>query len=885
MGHSPGKRWLRRIRAITGRRAVDAELHEEFAFHIEQQTAKYITEGVPAAEARRRAHVDFGGVERYREEVREARFLSWVHHLTRDLRYVLRGMAHRPGFVAAILLTLTLSIGACVAMFATANALFFRPLPFAHESRLQRLYETNPEFGWTDADAAPANFLDWRSNVKAFEDIAAYSGYPNRSTFIRDGEPHILKVSEVTGNLFDVLGVRPALGRTFTWQETWSDAEKVALISYATWENTFRSDSGVVGRSIQLESGTYRVIGVMPRAFSFPNEGTEIWMTFGWNHADYTQVFFRRAHFVQPIGKLRVGVTPEQANAALQIEVERLKLAYPATNRVMGAGLAPLREFLLSDLRQPVLMLAGAVAVLLLLACANVANLALLRALARRQEIALRGALGAGRARLAAMILTEHATLAVAGGVFGTALSWVALRLLGLTEFGVPAATTVVFDHRVALFAVCVTLLCAILFGAAPLVMAAHQGDGQLRSGETRATGGSRLGRVTSALVALEVALAVILVAGAALMAQTAYRLRHADVGFRSDNVLALQFTVPSSRYPTRDATLAFYDRLREILEARPGIERAGTVGQLPLNGLSWSSQFRIAGWSDERVGPDILHRRADDGYFEALGIRLVRGRFLSETDHAGAPLAVVINETFAREHFQGEDPIGKRIVYDRNPDSTSVWYTIVGVVGDQSQVSPATPVRSEVFESARQDWGRSNWLVIRTHLSPINAVPTVRAALRELDPLIPIASLRTLEEVRLASMKREYGVLGMLGAFGILALFLATVGVYAVAAQSARQRTREIGIRMALGAAPPDIRRLVLRRGFGALALGLTVGLTVTLVATRALDSLLYGVDATDPGTITGVALLLLFVGIVACWVPARRAARLDPVMSLKTE
>lgn len=885
MARSVTRRWIRRLRAVLGRRTVDEELQEEFSFHLEQQTAKYVAEGMSAAEARRRAAVDFGGVERYREEVREARYLSWVHHLARDLRYVIRGLSHRPGFIAAILLTLSVSIGACVAMFATANALFFRPLPFTHESRLQRIYETNPEFGWTDADAAPANFLDWRANVKAFEDVAAYMGFRSQSTWVENGEPRILDVSDVTGNFFDVLGVRPALGRAFTWEETWSDASKVAVISHATWEQHFHADSAVVGRSIQLDSDTYQIIGVMPRDFTFPNEGTHVWKTFGWDHANYAQVSFRRAHYIRPIAKLRAGVTTELANSALQVEVERLKLAYPGTNRVMGAGVTPLRDFLLADLRQPVLMLAGAVAVLLLLACANVANLALLRALARQQELALRGALGAGRARLAAMIMTEHWTLAIAGGMLGTALSWGAFRLRGIPAFGVPAANSVVFDYRVGLFAVGLTVLCAILFSAAPLAMAAQQGDGQVRSNQQRATGSSRLQRLTNALVAVEVALAVILVAGAALMAQTAYRLRHVDVGFRSDNVLAVQFSLPESRYPNREATTAFYDRLIETLEARPGIERAGTVGQLPLNGASWSSQFRIAGWPEERVGNEILHRRADRGYFEALGVPLVRGRFVDETDRAGTPPVVVINEAFAKAHFPGEDPVGKRIVFDRAPDANSIWYDIVGVVGDQNQESPATPTRPEVFESRTQSGGRNNWLVIRTANAPMDAVPTVRTTLRELDPLIPIATLRTLEEVRRSSMKRQYGVLGMLGAFGILALFLATVGVYAVAAQSARQRTREIGIRLALGAAPPDILRLVLRRGVAALTLGLGLGLAVTLAATRALSSLLYGVNATDPTTLAAVALVLLGVGTAACWIPARQAARLDPVMSLKME
>jgi putative ABC transport system permease protein len=349
--------------------------------------------------------------------------------------------------------------------------------------------------------------------------------------------------------------------------------------------------------------------------------------------------------------------------------------------------------------------------------------------------------------------------------------------------------------------------------------------------------------------------------------------------------VLAVQFTVPALRYQDRDAVLAFYDRFIETLEATPGIQRAGTVSQLPLNGTSWSSQFRAEDWAADRVGMDILHRRADRGYFESLGIPLTGGRYLESTDRADAPFAVVVNETFVRQYFPAEDPIGKRIAYDRNATANSTWYQIVGIVGDQHQVSPGRPPRAEVFESRNQDWGRGNWVVMRTSVPPQDVIPSVREALRAIDPLIPIALVRTLDEVRQGSMAREDSLLALLTAFGALALLLAAVGVYAVAAQSARQRTREIGIRIALGAKAADILGLVLKRGLIAVSIGLASGLAATLLASRALETLLYGVEASDPGTIGGVAVLLLLVGAVACWVPARWATRVDPVRSLKME
>jgi putative ABC transport system permease protein len=386
-------------------------------------------------------------------------------------------------------------------------------------------------------------------------------------------------------------------------------------------------------------------------------------------------------------------------------------------------------------------------------------------------------------------------------------------------------------------------------------------------------------------LVATEVALALLLVVGAGLMVRSFWLLRDVDPGFQTEGTLAVQFTVPSSRYAERDQVLAFYDQLTDALEGRPGIERAGTVGHLPLAGKSWSSQFQAEGWPPDRVGFEIVHRRADPGYFEALGIPLVRGRMFDSSDGPDDPLVVVVNETFVREHFPGEDPIGQKIAYDRAATPESNWYEIVGIVGDQHQNSPGQPVLAEVFENRNQDWGRFSWVVMRTSVDPMSVVPTFRSVLRELDPLIPIATVRPLREVWLTSMVRERFILTLLGVFGAVALALAAVGVYGVTAQAARRRTQEIGIRMALGAAAPEVLSMLLRQTLGVVGLGLAVGLVATLLTTRVLSTLLFGVAPTDPRTLAAVVLLLGAVALLACYLPALRATRVDPVRSLRAE
>lgn len=877
-----GWNWLR---ALAGRRRLEHEMAEEMQVHISLRAADLERQGLSAAEAWRRARAEFGPEQGIREEAREALGLRLWDELRGDLRYAGRTLRHAPGYAAAAITTLGLGIGATVAIFSAANALFFRPLPFADPDRLVHLYETNPEFNWTDAHAAPANVFDWRERVAAFQDVAFYSDFTSRVPFQREGDPVLLRGAQVSGNFFSVLGVPAALGRTFEWEENFQGGPPTVVLSDAAWRTHFGADPRIIGRSVEIGPGAIEVIGVMPPDFRFPAEGVDLWVTWRWTPAATQAVSFRRAHYVRPIARLAPGVSVAQADAALQAVVRQLQQEYPATNRVMGAGLMPARDFLIRHSRRPLVILLGAVALLLLLACANVANLTLVRALDRGPEFALRQALGAGGTRVARQLLTESVLLALLGGAVGLVLGWLGVRLMSsLTPLGIAGATAIALDGRVVGVTLATALLSGVLFGLAPLMRARRtRPAADLVSGGRQGAAPPHRARAARVLMAAEVALALSLVAGAGLMLRSVWLLRQVDPGFRADGVLAVQFAVPAQRYPARDNVLTFYDQLAVALESRPGIRRVGTVGQLPLAGTSWSSQFKAAGWPEERVGLEILHRRADPGYFEALGIPLVRGRMFDGRDRPDGPFAVVVNETFAREHFPGEDPIGQRIAYDRVPDSTSLWYEIVGIVGDQQQVSPGQPARAEVFENRNQDWGRNNWVVVHAEGDPAATLETVRGALRELDPRIPIAESRTLREVWRDSMTRESFILALLGVFGVVALILAAVGVYGVTAQGVRRRTRELGIRLALGAEPGALRRMIMIQSMTVVAVGLGAGLVALLAAGRSLRAVLFGIAPDDPPTLGAVVVVLVAAAAVACYLPARRATSLAPTTVLR--
>ncbi|MGD2045576.1 MAG: ADOP family duplicated permease, partial [Gemmatimonadota bacterium] len=666
-----------------------------------------------------------------------------------DIRFAARTLRRHPGFALAAILILAVGIGANTAIFSAANAFFFQPLPFARPDRLVTVYETNPDFGWVTETAAPANLFDWRESVEAFADVSGYSEFTDNLTAFRDGEPMIVTGTEVMGNFFTTLGTRAELGRTFTLDETWVGNDDVVVISHDLWVRHYGADPNVVGRRFEFATHSPVVIGVMPEGFSFPDPDIEIWYPIGWDRAATQESWFRRAHFIRAFARLNDGVSLEEADAQLQVVVERLQEEYPSTNTRMGAGIMPMRDFLVRDVRTPLLVLVGAVCLLLLLACTNVANLMLVRAAERSREVALRRALGAGRARIIRQMLTESLLLATVGGVGGLALGWAAVRVAAArVPLGIGGATSLSLDHRVVLFTCAATALSAVLFGVAPALRASAAGETGEAAHHARGGGSSATGlRTVGLLVAVEVALALLLVAGAGLMTRTFIHLGQVDPGFRSEGVLAVQFALQSEDYPSRDQVLDFYDRFERTLEARPGIERVGQVARLPLDGPNWSSQFQVEGWPADRVGQDVLHRSADVGYFDALQIPLLAGRMFEPSDLPDSEPVVLINQTLARQYFGDDDPIGQRIAFERVAGPESTWYRIIGVVGDQHQESLATPTRPEVFESGDQDWDRLNWTVLRVDGEPGSYVETVQSVLAEMDPRIPLAAVRTLED------------------------------------------------------------------------------------------------------------------------------------------
>jgi putative ABC transport system permease protein len=839
--------------------------------------------GRPPADARAQLH------RSAQQRERRMRLHQWLDDAAADIRFAGRTLRRSPGLATAAIATLALAIGANTAIFSAVSAVLLRPLPFAAPERLVMLWEENPDFNWYQQDAAPANYLDWREQAGVFTDVAAYASWSGQATLTGRGEPRLLSTRFITGNLFSVLGVRPVHGRDLSDQETWAGAAPPAvMVSWRAWRDVFGSDRSLVGRTITLGGRAVELAGVLPEQFTIPGADVDLWLPFRWDPASRAQVFFRRAHWLDVIARLEPGVTHERAGAALQTVVKRLQQQYPETNTRMGAGLTPLHEFLVGSTKTPLLTMLGAVAVLLLIACANVANLLLVRAAGREHEFALRLALGAGAGRLLRQALAEVLVLAIAGGGAGVALGWWGTGALGaLLPAGMLPVRGITMSWIVVGYAFAATAFCAALFGIAPALWTRRRVPADVLREEGRtASGGLRARRWGDALLVGQVALALALTLGAGLLVRSYLLLQRVDPGFDGTNVLAVEIALPGFRYDSTRKVLAFYDELERRARALPGVEAAAVVSQVPLGPPTWSSEFGVQGREPLPRGSEVRHRELTHEYQQVMRVPLKSGRRFNAADmREEGPLVVLINETLARKYFPDRDPLGARIIFDRIPAPESRWRTIVGVVGDERQTGLGTSAFPEILAPVAQEPRNRMTLVVRSRAELGGIAAPVRRVVADLDPDLAITSIRTMDAVRAESLARDRFLTVLMVSFAGVGLGLGLVGVYGVVAQLARRRTRELGIRVALGARGAQLQWLVVRHGVGLTAAGVAIGLAIAAAVTQGMRTLLYQVAPIDPVTFVAVPVLVLLTAAAAAWLPAVRASRADPCQVLRTD
>lgn len=882
--------FMRRLRGVfarlagwfgVARRERDwaAEFESHFAMHIEDN----LRAGMSAEEARREALLKFGGIEVVKESLRDQSSFSWLETSVRDVRYAIRSLGRSPGFAITTILSLTLGLGASLAVFTVADNLLVRPLPYRDASRLVMLWEANHKIkvGGDRNVVAPANYLDWQAQNDVLEGMAALS--PLRSGVLTDnGRVEEFGGRSVTAGFFPLLGIRPVRGRLFTAAE--ARTPSITLISYRLWQTWFGGDEHIIGRKIQVNSMPSTIIGVLPANFHFFDRDTDLWGPLFLNPAeDYRKTSGR---WMLSVGRLRPGVTIGQARDHMAALAKRLEEAYPAFNMNWTVTVEPLRDALFRETKTPLLILLAAVFLMLAVACANVANLLLARYSSRTREIAVRASLGAGRWRVIRQLLTESLLLGATGGIVGIALArWAVTGLMVLAPKDLTDSTGIHVDLRIVVFAIALSMLTSIFFGLAPALVTTRMDLVSAFRGDSRSGFGT--GRhLRSWLVGAEVALSVILLAGGLLLFRSLAGLESVNSGIDASNVLTFRVTVSPVHYPKPIARTQFVERAIEQLSTLPGVRSVSATNCAPFTGICAGTSLEIEGRPPARPGEQLSAtiRTVMPGYFRTLGMPLKSGRDFAPADNAdGAPYRFIVNESFARQFLRGEQPLGKRISVAMDMDNP--FGEIIGVASDVRELTiDAEPVPTVYYIHSHLSYPRMVFL-IRTDRNPLTFTEPARKVIQRLDPEEPLASVQTMESILGENFSRQRFSAWLLGGFAAIALLLAGIGIYGVLAYSVTARTREFGVRAALGANAGRIVALVFRTGMLPVAGGLIAGVAGALALSGLLKSLLFGVGPRDPLTFGVVPLLLAAVALVAALLPARRAARLDPMEALRTE
>ncbi len=859
----------------------DREMAQEFESHLQMHIDDNIRAGMSPEQARREALVKFGGMEAAKESVRETSRVLWIDTTLRDARYALRGIRLNPGFATTAVLSLTLGIGASVAIYTVADNLLLRPLPYPDAKQLVMLYEMNPHRGYAHNVISPANYFDWKAQSSSF---SAIGGFFDFHVILGDGKRTEEKDAQaVSGDVLPALQVKPVRGRIFTMQEDKDDAP-VAVVSYRLWQEWFGGDESVIGRQLQVNSRPFTVIGVLPPDFYFNTRTSDVWLTLGLNPA--ANLRKTQGRWMSALARLKPGVSLSQARAEMAGIAQRLEIAYPEFDKGWGVDVVPLRDSFVGQAKTSLMILLGAVTLLLCVACANVANLLLARYSARRREMAVRGALGAAHGRLIRQLLTESLILGLAGGIAGVVLAYFAVSgLVALAPRDLTRSVQITFDLRIVVFAFLLSLATSIIFGLAPAIMASR---GDLNRGlheESRSsTGGGT--RMRSWLVALEIACSVALMAGAGLLFRSLVGLQNVDPGLDVRNVLTFRVTLPTQRYKEPQKRIDFFQQAAEKLNQLPGVRSASATSYLPLTSVGAGTTVQISGQAPAKPGEELsaIIRAVLPGYFRTMGIPLKRGRdFNAADDVESGPHRFIVSEAFVRKFLSGEEPLGKQISAWMNKENP--FGEIVGVVGDVSDKTLDSELPPTVYYiHSHLSYGEMVFALRAENDARALAEPA-RRVIQGIDRELPVSQVRTMETVVQQTFASQQFSAVLLGGFSVASLLLAAIGVYGVLAYWVTQRTREIGVRIALGAEPLTITRMVVASGARMVILGAAAGLAAALALSGLMKSLLFGIGPRDPLTFVAAPVIFVVVALVAAYVPARRAARVSPMEALRAE